>query len=142
MGPFIVQFFCDPEYGGDGEYHDAIVAGSWLEASSLMGWEVDQGRPVRIMRHGKVLGDPAEVRSLAFYELQEHGFLPHVGLPIGGRLRMEVLAEQSHCRHSVCRICAEPSLEYRGFYRPGRHRGFSVCPTCGDALEVTDAERV
>lgn len=142
MAEFVVQFYCDPEYGGDGEYHDAIVASSWLEASSLMGWEVDQGRPVRVVRGGKVLGDPADVRPLAAYQLQEHGFLPDLGEPIGGPLLTQWLAHRSYCRQYVCRICGEPGTDYRGFYRPGRHRGFSVCRVCSDAFELNETEGV
>lgn len=144
MSEFVVQFRCDADYGGDGQYHDAIPAGSWSDACSFMAWEVDHdhGREARIIRHGEVLGDPADVKTLTAYQLQEHGFLPDVGLPIGGQLLIESLAHQSYCHHYVCRICREPGTQYRGFYRPSRHRAFSVCRTCGDAVELNDTERV
>ena len=105
MGEFVIQFFCAQEYGGDDRYHDALELGSWLEASSVAGWEADSGRRVRIVRDGRVLGDPASIRPLAEFDLPEQGFNPDLGVPLGHQMLMRVSRCRQLCLGVVCRIC-------------------------------------
>lgn len=132
----VVQFWCDPEYGGDGQFHDAFSVAGWHDAVSFLGWESDYGRDVRIVRGGQVLADPSTVRSLSSFRLESEGFRPSYGVPAGGELLLKESERKARCLRAVCRICGQASLDYRGFYRPGRHRAFSVCPVCGDAVEL------
>lgn len=138
---YCIEFRAEPEYQGHGYYHEVYRASSWDEACSFVGWErdYDHGRHVRISREGEVLGDPAGIKRLADYGLDEDGYRPDLGQALRGEQLLREYELKARCNQAVCRICHSVGADYRGFYRLGRHRRFAVCPVCGDAVELQEA---